>query len=78
MQVNLQPTNDVLERKFADPKRGEFSIRNVLPRLVFRSLSIAIGGGMAKAGVGFSPAQDFINIFLLVLCKKIYNFQISY
>jgi hypothetical protein len=22
-----------------------------------------IGGGMAKAGVGFSPGQDFINIF---------------
>jgi len=30
-----------------------------------------IGGGMAKAGVGFSLGQDFINIFLLVLCKKI-------
>jgi hypothetical protein len=28
-----------------------------------------IGGGMAKAGVGFSLGQDFINIFLLVLCK---------
>jgi len=30
----------------------------------------SIGGGMAKAGVGFSPGQDFINIFLLVLYKK--------
>jgi len=29
-----------------------------------------IGGGMAKVGVGFSPGQDFINIFWLVLCKK--------
>jgi hypothetical protein len=31
--------------------------------------AVDIGGGMAKAGVGFSPGQDFINIFLLVLCK---------
>jgi len=29
---------------------------NVIP-------AITIGGGMAKAGVGFSPGQDFINIF---------------
>jgi hypothetical protein len=39
---------------------------------------VPIGGGMAKAGVGFSPGQDFINIFLLVLCKKIRNFQLNY
>jgi len=32
-------------------------------------INTPIGGGMAKAGVGFSPGQDFINIFLLVLCK---------
>jgi len=24
---------------------------------------LIIGGAMAKAGVGFSPGQDFINIF---------------
>nr|AYA60133.1 GABA transporter 3 [Camellia sinensis] len=38
----LQPTNVVIERKFADPKKGQFSIRNVMPRLIFRSLSIVI------------------------------------
>ncbi|KAF7128876.1 hypothetical protein RHSIM_Rhsim10G0170200 [Rhododendron simsii] len=38
----LQPTNVVLERKFADPKMDEFSIRNVVPRLIFRSLAIVI------------------------------------
>ncbi|KAG5529550.1 hypothetical protein RHGRI_030071 [Rhododendron griersonianum] len=38
----LQPTNVVLERKFADPKMDEFSVRNVVPRLIFRSLSIVI------------------------------------
>jgi hypothetical protein len=31
--------------------------------LVFRSLSIAIGGGMTNAGMDFSPGKDFINIF---------------
>jgi hypothetical protein len=28
-----------------------------------KSSPTTIGGGMAKAGVGFSPGQDFINIF---------------
>jgi hypothetical protein len=28
------------------------------------------GGGMLRARVGFSPSQDFINIFLLVLYIK--------
>jgi hypothetical protein len=28
------------------------------------------GGGMLRARVGFSPGQDFINIFLLVLYIK--------
>ncbi|CAL5426389.1 unnamed protein product [Camellia sinensis] len=36
--VYLQPTNDLLERTFADPKSGEFSSRNVIPRLIYRSL----------------------------------------
>jgi hypothetical protein len=32
------------------------------------------GGGMLRARVGFSPSQDFINIFLLVLyIKKFIN-----
>jgi hypothetical protein len=35
MQVNLQPTNDVLERKFADPKRGEFSVRKCSTKVGF-------------------------------------------
>jgi len=26
-------------------------------------IGVTIGGGMAKAGVGFSPGQDFIIIF---------------
>ncbi|KAJ4978289.1 hypothetical protein NE237_009069 [Protea cynaroides] len=40
--VYLQPTNEIMERTFADPKKGEFSIRNVVPRFIFRSLSAAV------------------------------------
>ncbi|KAG6758576.1 hypothetical protein POTOM_038935 [Populus tomentosa] len=43
--VNLQPTSDVLERKFADPKRGEFSIRNVLPKARPTILTNFMGDG---------------------------------
>lgn len=40
--VYLQPTNVVIEKKFANPKVGEFSMRNIIPRLIFRSLSVII------------------------------------
>ncbi|KAL1829630.1 hypothetical protein DCAR_0208974 [Daucus carota subsp. sativus] len=43
----LQPTNVVLERRFADPKKDEFSTRNLVPRLIFRSLSIVIATTVA-------------------------------
>ncbi|KAI8539708.1 hypothetical protein RHMOL_Rhmol09G0204200 [Rhododendron molle] len=36
----LQPTNVVLERAFADPKKDEFSSRNVIPRIVFWSATL--------------------------------------
>lgn len=38
--IYLQPTNEVFEKWFADPKMDQFSIRNVIPRLIFRSLSV--------------------------------------
>ncbi|CAL5343212.1 unnamed protein product [Camellia sinensis] len=38
----LQPTNVVIECKFTDPKKDQFSIRNVVPWLIFRSLSVVI------------------------------------
>ncbi|ONI21811.1 hypothetical protein PRUPE_2G090500 [Prunus persica] len=40
--VYLQPTNEVFEKKFADPKMPQFSIRNVVPRLILRSLSVVV------------------------------------
>ncbi|KAL0317322.1 UNVERIFIED_CONTAM: GABA transporter 1 [Sesamum angustifolium] len=47
VQVYMQPTNVVIERKFADPKMGELSIRNTIPRLIFRSLSVIIATTLA-------------------------------
>lgn len=47
MQVYLQPTNVVIERTFADPKKDEFSIRNIVPRLIFRSLTVIIATTLA-------------------------------
>ncbi|OIW07773.1 hypothetical protein TanjilG_03560 [Lupinus angustifolius] len=45
--VYLQPTNELLENAFADPKKGEFSVRNVVPRLLSRSLSVIIATVLA-------------------------------
>ncbi|KAI0519747.1 hypothetical protein KFK09_007206 [Dendrobium nobile] len=41
--VYLQPTNEVLEGLFADPKKEQYSARNVIPRMVFRSIVVAVG-----------------------------------
>ncbi|KAH7547791.1 hypothetical protein JRO89_XS14G0016700 [Xanthoceras sorbifolium] len=38
--IYLQPTNEVFEKWFANPKMDQFSVRNILPRLIFRSLSV--------------------------------------
>ncbi|RVW88064.1 GABA transporter 1 [Vitis vinifera] len=47
MQVYLQPTNEVLEGFFANPKKDPFSLRNTMPRLIFRSLTVVIGTTIA-------------------------------
>ncbi|CAH9148428.1 unnamed protein product, partial [Cuscuta epithymum] len=39
--VYMQPINELLERRFGDPKSEEFSTRNVIPRVLSRSLSVA-------------------------------------
>ena len=42
MQVYLQPTNEVFEKLFADPKMDQFSSRNVVPRLISRSVLVIV------------------------------------
>ncbi|KAL5765597.1 hypothetical protein ACOSP7_016214 [Xanthoceras sorbifolium] len=45
--VYLQPTNEVLERTLGDPMSKEFSLRNVIPRVISRSLSVVIATTIA-------------------------------
>lgn len=61
--VYLQPTNEVLERKFADPKIEQFSVRNTTPRLVFRSLSVVIATTVAAMFPFFGDINAVIGAF---------------
>lgn len=63
VQVYLQPTNDVFERKFADAKSDQFSIRNVVPRLVSRSLSVIIATVIAAMFPFFGDINAVIGAF---------------
>jgi hypothetical protein len=40
--VYVQPIAEVIEGKTADVREGKYSLRNVAPRLVFRSLYLAL------------------------------------
>ncbi|XP_042515198.1 GABA transporter 1-like [Macadamia integrifolia] len=61
--VYLQPTNEILERTFADPQKGEFSHRNVMPRLISRSISIAIATLIAAMLPFFGDINGVIGAF---------------
>ncbi|KAI5666523.1 hypothetical protein M9H77_16376 [Catharanthus roseus] len=63
LQVYLQPTNEVLERTFADPKSSEFSMRNVVPRLVSRSVSVVIATTIAAMVPFFGDINALIGAF---------------
>ncbi|XP_030451316.1 GABA transporter 1-like [Syzygium oleosum] len=45
--VYLQLSNEVFEKKLADPKMDQFSVRNVVPRLIARSLSVVVATTVA-------------------------------
>ncbi|KAF2321697.1 hypothetical protein GH714_001594 [Hevea brasiliensis] len=61
--VYLQPTNEVLERTFADPESKEFSARNVIPRVVSRSLSMIIATTIAAMLPFFGDIISLIGAF---------------
>lgn len=63
VQVYLQPTNEVLERAFVDPKSKEFSTRNVIPRLIFRSLSVVLATTIAAMLPFFGDINSVIGAF---------------
>ncbi|XP_061352360.1 GABA transporter 1-like [Gastrolobium bilobum] len=61
--VYLQPTNEVLEQTFGDPKSPEFSNRNVIPRLISRSFAIAISTIIAAMLPFFGDINSLIGAF---------------
>ncbi|KVH90693.1 hypothetical protein Ccrd_007274 [Cynara cardunculus var. scolymus] len=61
--VYLQPTNEVLEKTFADPTRGEFSARNVVPRVISRSISVILATTIAAMLPFFGDINAMIGAF---------------
>ncbi|PKI66045.1 hypothetical protein CRG98_013540, partial [Punica granatum] len=61
--VYCQPTNEALERAFADPKSGEFSPRNVVPRVIFRSLAVIAAITIASMLPFFGDINSLIGAF---------------
>ncbi|KAK9911821.1 hypothetical protein M0R45_035709 [Rubus argutus] len=61
--VELQPTHEVLESKFANAKIAQFSIRNVVPRLVSRSLFVVIATTVAAMFPFFGDINALIGAF---------------
>ncbi|GMJ10826.1 hypothetical protein like AT1G08230 [Hibiscus trionum] len=61
--VYLQPTNEVLERTFADSNSKEFSTRNVIPRVVSRSLSVVVSTLVAAMLPFFGDINAVIGAF---------------
>ncbi|KAH7542051.1 hypothetical protein FEM48_Zijuj02G0032400 [Ziziphus jujuba var. spinosa] len=61
--VYLQPTNEVLEKTFADPSSKEFSSRNVIPRVIARSLSVVIATTIAAMLPFFGDINAVIGAF---------------
>ncbi|KAF7805673.1 GABA transporter 1-like [Senna tora] len=61
--VYLQPTNEVLEQAFGDPKSPEFSIRNVIPRVISRSLAMSVATVIAAMLPFFGDINSLIGAF---------------
>ncbi|GAV78136.1 Aa_trans domain-containing protein, partial [Cephalotus follicularis] len=61
--VYLQPTNEAFEHKFSNAKVQQFSIRNIVPRLVFRSLSVVLATAIAAMFPFFGDINAVIGAF---------------
>lgn len=67
----MQPFNELLENLLGDPNKGEYSVRNVIPRLFSRSFVVAASTTLAAmlpffgdlsaviGAIGFMPL-DFV------------------
>lgn len=63
LQVYLQPTNELFETTFGDPKMGQFSLRNVVPRVLSRSLSVAAATLLAAMLPFFADIMSLFGAF---------------
>ncbi|XP_051226602.1 GABA transporter 1 [Lolium perenne] len=61
--VYLQPTNEVLEGLLSDPKAGQYAARNVMPRLLSRTLAVAFGTTIAAMIPFFGDMNALIGAF---------------
>ncbi|XP_057869462.1 GABA transporter 1 isoform X2 [Cryptomeria japonica] len=61
--VYLQPAFEVLERKSADVRQGRFSLRNLIPRLILRTLAVAIAILLAAMLPFFGDVNAVIGAF---------------
>lgn len=59
----MQPTNEVLEGLFGDVRKNQFSARNVIPRLIFRSISVAVATTIAAMLPFFGDINGVIGAF---------------
>ncbi|XP_062226587.1 GABA transporter 1-like [Phragmites australis] len=61
--VYLQPTNEVLEGFFSDTKEGQYAARNVVPRLVSRTVAVAFATTIAAMVPFFGDMNALIGAF---------------
>ncbi|CAN1171960.1 GABA transporter 1 [Linum perenne] len=76
--VYLQPTNEVLENWFADPKAKQLAMRNVIPRLFFRTLTVTLATFFAALLPFFGDIMALFGAFAciplnLILPMVFYN-----
>ncbi|XP_027347283.1 GABA transporter 1-like isoform X1 [Abrus precatorius] len=61
--VYLQPTNEVLEQTFGDPESPEFSKRNIIPRVISRSLAMTVATIVAAMLPFFGDINSLMGAF---------------
>ncbi|XP_020598748.1 GABA transporter 1-like [Phalaenopsis equestris] len=64
--VYLQPTNEVLEQLLSDPERHQYSLRNVIPRIISRSIVVAVGTLVAAMIPFFGDLIALIGAFAIL------------
>ncbi|XP_062174529.1 GABA transporter 1-like [Alnus glutinosa] len=80
--VCLQPINEIIENKFSDPNVDQFSIRNVVPRVIFRSTAAIIATIFATVLPFFGDIMALLGAFGciplgLILPMLFYNLTVK-